>query len=600
MITVVSSNKNLDIVAGQEITFSLANPLFETERIPVAVSTAIEFAMTEANKIAFGFVDAMMFTPKIQKLPATIKFAGVDIFVGELRFDEYSDGTIKYSFVEIETNDIINGNIGDAKFPSFKGIYLRTFVSNADQGLYDSFALPMIINQANSAKVEYMTANAENECSVLDKYVNHLYSDILYCVPAIKVKYLIDQVLPNIYIPTEVMTYIEKLVILGLYKPKEWDDSSRYDPKFHLHGIPTTGTYNNRKCDEFDLAQTLPDVSSVDFLAGILKMFCATLFCNNGNYEIKTNKSIITDSIFENWTDKVSEVYSIVVGEEFGYTLSYANANEPYSTSVDDDIAQGEAPFRVCANYDEMIAAFVASDEFITVKDSKTENIYSGKAIKARLYFEVISNVGVRPYTVWDSVETRVPTIDIAFQAGVVKKSINSTGDDISSYDNNIEFNCVKCVPASIAAPINKKNPQPQVTIKAVTPIVEFPTIGAERPTTVNIGLLIDNDCLDQGNYYNNRDLYNLPGTEQTNNLSIAINGENGLYEKFHKEFADWYIEKKDIIKAEFILSPIDVANLQLWRKIMIQNRLYFIKSMEISISDYSDVIVATAEFIRV
>ena len=599
MITVVSNNKNLDIVAGQDITFSLSSPLFETERVPVAVSTGIEFAMTQENKITFGFVEAMMFTPKNQKISATIKFAGVDIFIGELQFDEYSDGTLKYSFVEVETNDTICGDIGDAKFPSFKGLTLETFVDNAREGLYDSFALPMIINQANSAKIEYKRANTESECSIIDKYANHIYSSTPYCVPAIKVKYLIEQILPNIYIPQEIMTYIDKLVILGLYKPKEWDDSDTRRPQFYKYGLPTGGQMEPI-CTDFNLAHTLPEVSSVDFLAGILKMFCATLFCNKGKYEIRTNKSIVTNNHFENWTNKVSAVYSIIVGERSGYALSYANANEPYSTAREDDLGQGVVNISVCDDYDEMIGMFASSNKFISIKDRKTENIYSGKAIAVRLYFEVISNAGVRPYTVWDDRLTSVPTIDIAFQAGVVKKTINSTDDDINSYDNNIEFNCVKCVPASVAIPISKNLGRAQVTMKAVAPIVEFPTIGAERPTAVNIGLLFDNDCLDQGNYYKDQSPYNAPGTEQVNNLSIAIGGEDGLFEKFHKDFANWHIEKKDIIKAELILSPIDVANLQLWRKIMIHNRLYFIKNMGISIADSSNVIVATAEFIRV
>ncbi len=598
MITVVSNNKNLDIVAGQDITFSLVSPLFETDRVPVAVSTGIEFAMTPENNITFGFIEAMMFTPKNQKIAATIKFAGVDIFIGELQFDEYSSGTLKYSFVEIETNDIIRGNIRDIKFPSYKDTQIEVFVTNARTGKYAEFGLPMIIRQANSAKFEYVTAAGDQECSIIDKYANHIYEEKPYIIPAIKVKYILQQVLSNIQFPADVKSYIEKLVVLGLYKSDSTSQTSRWGIPWYKKDFfdPNTGRYAKFFCDDFNFADSLPEITSIDFIQGLLKMFCATLFCNGDKYEFMTNKSIVTNNSFENWTSKVSAIYSIVAGEESGYTLSYANKSEPYHAEREDDLGQKINEIVTVDNYNQMLDKFKLSTEYKVIRISATNNLYSGRAVNARLYYKY-----PRPGVIqWNGATTNIPTIDIAYQAGLETKSINNDVEHGNSYDNDINFHCVRCAPASVATPIREGSSKAQVTMKAVAPIVEFPTIGAEIPTTVIIGLLLDNNCLDQGNYYKNQKPYSAPGTEQVNNLSIAIGGENGLFETFHREFANWYIKKKDIIKAEFILSPIDVANLQLWRKIMIHNRLYFIKNMEISIADSSDVIVATAEFIRV
>lgn len=83
------------------------------------------------------------------------------------------------------------------------------------------------------------------------------------------------------------------------------------------------------------------------------------------------------------------------------------------------------------------------------------------------------------------------------------------------------------------------------------------------------------------------------------NSLSIAIGGAQGLYERFHKTFAEWRTKKKSTIKAELFLTPSDVINLQLWKKRMLHNRLFLIKSIELTLSDEVDIIFANAEFVE-
>ena len=59
-------------------------------------------------------------------------------------------------------------------------------------------------------------------------------------------------------------------------------------------------------------------------------------------------------------------------------------------------------------------------------------------------------------------------------------------------------------------------------------------------------------------------------------------------------------MKKKDSVKADVILSPADIAQLKLWRKIMLYNRLFLIKTMEITLSDKATVAFANAEFVEV
>ena len=50
LIKSLESGRTLDITPGQEITLTLENPLFADDRMPVAVSTGIEFPLSPTNR----------------------------------------------------------------------------------------------------------------------------------------------------------------------------------------------------------------------------------------------------------------------------------------------------------------------------------------------------------------------------------------------------------------------------------------------------------------------------------------------------------------------------------------------------------------------
>lgn len=588
----------LEYKPDQEVTFTLDNPMFEDDRLPVAVSTGIEFSLTPTNKTEFGFVEAMMLPPLVQKVPAVIIIAGIEIFTGELQFDEFSDSALKYTFVGKGMDEILAGNIYELPSNTYDGIKLSTFVQNARNGNYQDFGLPMIIRQPNSAKIEYATAAGAAECSLIDKYANFPYSDTPYIVPAVKVPFLLKKILPGVYFPSSIDWHIDQLAIIAPYKPENWRNERHGVPVVYEDAYdPNTGRYTIAKISDFRPTDGLPEMTNSDFVSNILKMFCATLFSNGAGYIIQSNKDVINDKTFINWSDRVAEAYSIIAGEENGYTLEYANENSNYTPSKVDDLGQAEIDSSIitCDTYEDMFRKFQTSANYINVQIAKTRNIYSGKQVKARLYYHYEGRKGI----VYNSFETPIATMDIVYQAGLEKKKIQS--GDSKSCENNIGFNCAKCVPANVATPIREGSTDSQVTLRSMAPVIDFPTVGGERPTTVYIGMLRNHNFFDQGNYFTKPIPYVDGGTEMSDNTySIAIGGEKGLYEQFHKDFAEWSMRKKDTIKADVFLSPTDVANLRLWRKIMIYNRLFLIKTIELTISDKADIAFANVEFIEV
>lgn len=594
LIKSLESGRTLDITPGQEITLTLENPLFADDRMPVAVSTGIEFPLSPTNKVEFRFVDVMMIPPAVQKIPAAIIFEGFELFSGELQFDEFSDQTLKYTFVGADATEAFSGNIHEIACRDYGGMAMSTFVQNARKGDYPDIGLPMIVRKANSAKIEYPTAAGEAECSSIDKYANHLYTNTPYIIPAIKAAYLLEKIHPKLIFPSQIQDYLDRMAILGTYKPEAWQND-RY-------GIPyTTPSWSNPYIgDGFNAAEALPEMTKAEFIANILKMFCATIFPEKGYYNVRTNSSILQDKTFIDWTQKVSDIYAIVAGEAGSYSLEYANGEQNYDPAkeeeFDEELAQS---IYSASNYEELISKFRTSDNYVDVRVTFSGNVYSGKAVKAYLYWS--RSPGEMGKPIFNKTETSIPLIDIVFQANVNKIELSEGGGDGQNYENNIGFICTPCIPANVATFIYTGSTNAQVTLRAMAPVVDIPTVGGNRPSDVYIGLLIENNFFDQGNYFTRPEPYIDGGTEMANTrYSIAIGGTNGLYAKFHETFAQWQVKKKDSVKADVVLSPADIAQLKLWRKIMLYNRLFLIKTMEITLSDKATVAFANAEFVEV
>ena len=601
LIKSLNTGRILEHATDQEIVITIDNPFFEDDRIPVAVSTGIEFPLSEVNRTEFGFVDAMMFAPSVQELPASILIAGIEVFSGKLQFEEYSDGILKYTFAEIGKDDILTGKIHEIESAqNYDNINMAELVQNAREDRYPDFGLPQIIRKANSAKIEYKTKTSDPECSFVDKYANHIDSACPYIVPAIKVKYLLNKIFPGLIISGNIYRILDQLAIIAPYKPEGWRDDQ--------YGVPHTPgrVWNELDIKVFDFQPTkgLPDMTISDFVKNILKMFCATIFHSIYGYEIIDNDILLQGTGATDWTEKVADTYSITTGEEGVYSIEYQNEPDNYTPPKVDDLGQAEldSSITTCNNYEDMFQKFLLAEDYINIQIASTRHIYSGKRVEALLYYYRETGFGFRYPLRYHDYKSIMPIIDIVYQAGVEKKAITTKSEGASTFENTIGFNCARCVPYMVARQRASSSSNIEVfdARRGMSPVIEFPTVGAdERPTTVYIGLLIGHNFLDQGNYFT------LPfstsgGSEMDDNLfSIAIGGPKGLYERFHKRFAEWYIKKKTTIKAELFLTPADVINLRLWEKRMLYNRLFFIKSIELTLSDDADIILANAEFVE-
>lgn len=80
----------------------------------------------------------------------------------------------------------------------------------------------------------------------------------------------------------------------------------------------------------------------------------------------------------------------------------------------------------------------------------------------------------------------------------------------------------------------------------------------------------------------------------------MQLEGENGLYNRFHKPYAEWLARDKEMLKVDLNLTASDIANLRLWVKVLVFNVRYLIKTLEITGNTTHDILHSNAELVEV
>lgn len=605
MLQVRAGGQILDALPQQDVSLTFDNPFFEADRIPVSISTPIAFPLTQQVCQLFGFIPTMLMEPRVKKIAAELIMNGVVICTGTLVFDEYSDDALNYSFVGAEFENIVSGKLTDVAFPSYENVSFQKLVNDGRSGACPDFGLPQIMRKDYAAKCEYRTSTDDKkypECSATDKYANWLGTDTPFVVPAIRVNRILEQILPELNIDdADIARLFDNLAILGLYKSR--DALERF-------GVIPTSMVNRpsdttppSKCT-LNLADAMPDMTCADFIVNLLKMTCSTLFCVGRTYHIQANRDMLASNNYVDWTKKVADTYSCTLQDGQGYSFSFQNADSTYKEANPDDPDQQEEMAKLieASTMYDVIDRIKVSENLISLKHIPTGDIISGWGEQAYLYYKGGNRPSSYNRTEWSSYKTAVSIPDVAQQAGFDPKEISS-GDNAQNYDCTIAFQVPRCVPTEVfyPSPMESDGSIRQIVgLRSMTPVIDIPAAGGTRPDTVYIGLLLDNNFVDKGIYFTRPIRGISSGAEMTSKLSLAIGGEDGLYEKFHKTFAEWLQQPQSTRKVELNLSVMDIANLKLYRKHLMFNQTWFIKSLEIALSTSSDSVSATAEIIRI
>ena len=552
----------VDLSPNQEVSLSLENALFSSDHIPVAWTTDVELPISATNRRLFNYPDAMLLVEQRREINTTLYVNGIPIMLGKLKLTGKSDGMLQASFIGVSLEDSLIGSLKDAPFNRWEfGLALSgqsplfdEIMAGAANNSREDFALPLMVRESEKDTAD----NYTDDTSFGSKYLNS--PKYKYVVPVVKLKYILQTVFADCKIDEAYSDYFGKIGIIAPYR------------KF---GSPTSdGLYNlpNEKGTSnfyLDLAEAMPDVTVADFVKNMLTAFCATIFIFRDEKRMISNKAIIHDPEFTNWTAKISDD----IEQEFELGQSYEYG---FSGISDIDITE---TITDCATIND---CFGAADNSL-VRCAITGDVY--RKIQ-------------RPYIAGHGAQTYyLNGLEVIRQEGMIPQE--TPEKSLDTFSATSDWIPVKCIPYIFRYTLESS--MIYWNDGVMLPIVDMPPVGGARPSIIQFGLLESNVV---GPY--------VPSVQLTSNgcigaslafftpmlPSLNLMGGLGLYERYHKDFEEWLVKDKTITKTAVNLSAADIASLKIWKKVMLYNRLFFIKTLTITLNTSKDYIHTEAEFV--
>ena len=568
---ITPEGEHVDVVPNQELSLSIENAMFSNDRIPVAWSTDVELPVSPTNSILFGYIGAMLLPEQHREINVSMYIDAIPAMTGKLKLTGASEGKLQASFVGVSIEDSLSGNLQDAPFArwEFGGAVagqrplFDEIMEGAAQNTRDDFALPLMVRDSEKDTADNYVANSQIGAIEYEdfgiKYLNSPKYN--FVTPVVKLAYILRTVFSDIRIDESYPEYFEKI---GIVAPYRRNSAPTLDGRYNL---PIDGPFNF----VLDLADAMPDVSLEDFVKNLLAAFCATIFIHRGGIQIKSNQSIIQDSSFVDWSNKVSDGAEVEFKDGQNYEYGFSNVS-------DDDLNADIADFNT-------IADCLAAPDDTFVRCLETGDVY--RKIQ-------------RPYITESGSQTLYANgLDLARQDSMIPLPQDSqSGSDLDTFSATSNWVPIKCIPYVFNYTVGIRNERDGVML----PIVENPTVGGTRPTTVQFGLLqtgiAGQEYVPVAQFTSNGYIGTTFGHFSPADPPLNLIGDNGLYERFHKGFQSWLGKDKTVYKVDINLSAADIANLQMWKKVMLYNRLFFIKSLSITMNTTKNYIRTQADFV--
>lgn len=560
---ITTSGVSLDIDPSYEFEIEMENPMLDDTHIPIAYSTSIAFLPTAKNKSVFGYLAAMYREPDVKQLMVSIHAGGIPLFWGRLEYESMEDGNLNYTFAGRDLEDEWDENIHTLEHLSkldfsissiFSGELSSTLRKIMSGEMTTDFELPMIVSSENITDVEYKTNDLGKESVELAvKYHNYFWSPLATMTsPAVKVSAILSKAFKNVSISENLKTAYESLAILALYRKKAVSASGLQQGSGTKHML--------------DIASMLPECTVFDLVSNLAKMFCASVFRDGEKFRLLSNKEVLLDNNVIDWSDKVSDEFSLSVEPSSSYIFGFANDSEEntYTADKENYVSTNDAgSIYECLTINEILNKIRFSKDYVAVKYLATGDMYSGKAMQ-------ITTQAGSSFT--------LPYADMLLHK---MEKFSSDEEQESSFDNSVELKCVRCIPISCTNPFLGTN----VSSYHMCPIVKFPASEDNRPTEIWIGAMLNGHLIDKGYAF----VRQTESSERENaldasNPNISLN-PSVLYRRFHRQFAEFLSLKKRVIATQVFLSMQEISELRLYQKISICNQSFLIKKITFNFS---------------
>lgn len=614
MLQIIAEGVRLDLPQDIEIEYRLENPLMETDRITVPYSQSVSIPSTVHNIKALGFSNRITCASSyLAKRKVTVIFSSITIITGEIYILE-----VAKNYISIQLSGVILPNnmkkklhefdFGTDSFPIDSKIRPDRLDSSRTKSLISDLfterageSSPDIVAATVSIKGSSATFNEDvpkdsfvNQRTCLANCYRSGYADdsfsykgyymmpnsqgfrgrtgvLTKILPAFSIGFILRKILPQISVGEISNNELARVMVL-----------SNYHPKYQTEDDNITCDISTEKLSaNMHYADFMPDISAVDFIVEMSRLACMTLFINNNtvtwesNGDIINNDNVITMNLIDDYSLSMEEGkrYNFTVQNDYNQNVSTDGVSIYSVNSINDMLADADKITSVSVDGDTIRNYIVKlteqvfellPDSSLSKQDGETIYPYWRAKLKGQSIVEQ------------NEPDDERDTFDMNFNGKICNTIVAEYLSDDAHYLPRIDENN-KSLQERLYIPeisIEMKDGKPvrgsSLTVGVYNGMRPGPPIAASStirtityPQISHSGYLPDGTC-----------------------ISDVILSPNYLIERYHKSYKEWVEKDKKTLKGRVLLTPVEMGQLDLRRKVYINGRNFLIRSISIIITN--------------
>lgn len=599
MLEIIVEGQRLELGTDTSVSLAMEQPLTSTDKVPAAYTLSFDLPRSPRNCQLLGHPERITSRNGFEKRPARICLAGLEVAAGELSIEDVQEAITvqfvgakfpegirkplyKLDFGRIDLGPVAPPVADNGRYiydTSAAGLaYNELLVANLTSATADIIAAPISIADAEYLTIESPTpedpytnqrlfflnafgasARTQGRGYVMDSSRGGRISKIL---PAFRVGWMFERLFGDACKNNVFREEWRQLVLVSLWHPK-------YQVK---DNTPVWDVADGRVSLRF--ADFMPDVPANEFVAEMLKIACASLYVKGGEFTIERNEDILNRTVYRDWNDKVMGTPAISMEPGQRYNFGYSGG--------DDDEVPAERVITEIGSIREMIAASEQADSelktyHVTSTGQTFENVFDDMTANRCRYTLLKQDLGT-------------------------KQEEGDEADDTEEFDMATNVSVLKTVPARY---IGRDN-DPTADIDANKLFYFVPQTAEaleERPRNLTValwkgmsrGLVSGVPNAEQTYPYLSHCNYDAEGN-RLDDVTLQLTGSTLAR---HAAYKAWIEKDKMAVKAELLLTPLDLHRLDLRDKFYLKGKYFFIRRLEITMTP-ERLEAVEAEFIEV
>lgn len=580
MLRIKANKHYLNLPENIKINLIIENPFMLNDRIPSPYSLTFELEATPHNTEVLGHPNRINASTGFGEHTCEILFGPVTILSGVLvvasfnktisanfigkSFDDLIK--LKLSEVDMERHDFGSGNIMFTQFDTV-GHYSYNYKALIAAGLTPAaknfVSAPVRIASESLDGLDAQGGWRMGNLTYLNMFNarnnNYMFgSRHANVLPMPYVHYIIDTIFADILEANPFSSGdLAKLVMVTTFH-KSYPQNILLDttfppvlPQYTSGGSPKRPVEADiseaEKADAYlKLNSFLTDMTANDFLKGVLKVFCATLYPIKNKYKIVQNKDILNSTAVESWSGKLTDILSFAPAEKVTYEYGYSENDKQSEKTASSELAK----------ISDLIAETTLStdEEGAYFKITSTGQVFRKIIVDGEATYELISSGLGGNQVDGNAYSMKSDVMPLPMNIHKYWWDYRGDGSGLDKLDWYVpEWNGTRTQRQTNAYIMFYHG-----TKATFTPGDQYP-------------FLTDHNYDHQGN--------------RLGDTSLHWEGPDGLLEKYHSEFKAWIEKEKKTASGVFLLTPLDIKNLDLEKKKNINGKNFFVEKMSLTIT---------------